>query len=87
MKGVMGMWVNIYDQFVVWSLRSLNVTLLSLHFKKLLEKFKWHFHSFLNCLKQTRYEEVMKSESKGVSMVFFLFEQAHLPLVSLFLEF
>jgi len=33
-KGVMGMWVGIYDQFAFWSLRSLDVTLLSLHFKK-----------------------------------------------------
>jgi hypothetical protein len=33
-KGVMGTWVGIYDQFVFWSLRFLNITLLSLHFNK-----------------------------------------------------
>jgi len=33
-KGVMGMWVGIYDQFAFWSLRSLAITLLSLHSKK-----------------------------------------------------
>jgi len=33
-KGVMGMWVGIYDQFAFWSLRVLDVTLLSLHFNK-----------------------------------------------------
>jgi hypothetical protein len=36
-KGVMGMmWVGTYDQFAVWSLRSLDATLLSLHFKNIL---------------------------------------------------
>jgi hypothetical protein len=33
-KGVMGMWVGIYDQFAFWSLRFLDITLLSLHFNK-----------------------------------------------------
>jgi len=33
-KGVMGMWVGIYDQFALWSLRFLDIILLSLHFNK-----------------------------------------------------
>jgi len=28
MKGIIGMWVDIYDQFAFWSLRSLDVTLI-----------------------------------------------------------
>jgi hypothetical protein len=37
MKGVMGiMWVVTYGQFAFWSLRSLDVTLMSLHFKNML---------------------------------------------------
>jgi len=33
-KGVMGMWVGIYDEFAFWNLRSLDIILLSLHVKK-----------------------------------------------------
>jgi hypothetical protein len=35
-KGVMGMWVGTYEQFAFWTLRSLDVDLLVLHFKKVL---------------------------------------------------
>jgi hypothetical protein len=35
-KGVMGMWASTYEQFLFWSLRSLDVALLVLHFKKVL---------------------------------------------------
>jgi hypothetical protein len=41
-QGVMGMWVGAYEQFMFWSLRSLNVTLLSLHFQKVF----WFFITF-----------------------------------------
>jgi hypothetical protein len=54
--------VGTYDQFAFWSLKSLDVTLLSLHFKNVLYNSRWHFHSFL----QTRNEEHMKFENKGV---------------------
>jgi ligand-binding SRPBCC domain-containing protein len=87
MKGVMGMWVSTYDQFAFWSLKSLDITLLSFHFKNILYNSKWHFHSFLNCSKQTRNEENMKFESKGGLIVFFFLEQAQPFFASLFLEF
>jgi hypothetical protein len=36
-KGVMGMmWVGTYDQFAFYNIRSLEVIILSLHFKKVL---------------------------------------------------
>jgi hypothetical protein len=35
-KGVIGMWVVTSDQVAIWSLRSLDIILLFLHFKKVL---------------------------------------------------
>jgi hypothetical protein len=77
MKGVMGMWVNTYDQFAFCSLKFLDVALLSLHFKnnffyclctskKNCTTLDGISIVFLNCSKQTKYEENMKFESKGV---------------------
>jgi hypothetical protein len=70
MKGVMGMWVHTYNQFAFWSLKSLDIILLSLHFKNLLYKFRWHFPSFSNCSKQTRNEEIWNLKVRGSNCFF-----------------
>ncbi len=55
-KRVMGMWVGIYDQFAFWSLSFLDITLLSLHFKKVC-KASIMFPYLFKLLKQRRNEE------------------------------
>ncbi len=65
-KGVTGMmWVGTYDQFAFYNLRSLEVIILSLHFKKVFKIFRWCTQCKTIHLNQWRNEQDISFPSEG----------------------
>jgi hypothetical protein len=85
MKGVMGLWVHIYEQFALLNLRSLDVVLLSCVSKRLRKALDCVLIVFQIVQNEQKMKKDMIIESKGGLNVFFLLEQFHPLFVFLLL--